>query len=520
MTRGPVVLDFAPMVTEARPLRTRFLDVSLTHVALAYDGNPVLRDVRWRVRPGERWVLAGGNGAGKTQLLKVLAGDVWPTPTGRERLRYVWRGQSHAQPEAVKEQIAYLGPERQDRYERYDWNFTATAIIGTGIHRSDIPLDPLTPANHRRIASLLARLKITHLARRRFLTLSYGERRLVLLARALAWKPALLLLDEVANGLDVGHRERLMRFLTSTARSQLPWVLTTHHAADVPASATHLAVLRDGRIERAGRITPAALRAAFGSQVAAKSKPIAPPPRRTRRTRVLFSLEHATVYVDGVRILRDIDLSVREGECWVVHGGNGAGKSTLLKTVYGEHPVAVGGHIRRHGVEPGVPLQDFRAWVGYIAPQLQTDQPQYLNVLDTVGSGLHASIGLNQSLTAAERRKALASLARFGLSQFASRTLRALSYGQLRRVLFARAWVRSPRLLLLDEPYAGIDTPTRAALAGQVDAMIAQGLTVVIATHHREEWPVAATHELELSGGRSMYCGPVRPTAQHRKPPR
>ena len=499
---------------------TRHLEVSLAHVDLTYDGNPVLRDLRWRIRPGERWVLVGGNGAGKTQLLKLVAGDVWPTPTGRERLRYRWRGEVYDQPEGVKEQIAYLGPERQDRYERYDWNFTASAIIGTGIHRTDIPLDPLTPADQQRIDALLARLKITHLARRRFLTLSYGERRLVLLARALAWKPALLLLDEVANGLDAGHRDRLMKFLSSTARSTLPWVMTTHHAADLPASATHLAVLRDGCIVRAGRITPAAVRAAFATQVAATPAPAVSLPRTLRRARECLAMEKATVYVDGVRILRDIDLPVREGECWVVHGGNGAGKSTLLKTLYGTHPVATGGRIRRKGIEPGVPLQDFRAWVGYITPQLQTDQPQYLNVLDTVGSGLHASIGLNQSLTAAERRKALASLARFGLAPFETRNLRALSYGQLRRVLFARAWVRSPRLLLLDEPYAGIDTPTRADLMAQVDAMIAQGLTVVIATHHRAEWPAATTHELELSAGRSVYCGPVRPTAQHRKPSR
>lgn len=505
------------MVTQVATGRSRFLAVALEHVSLGYDGTQVLRDLRWRVRPGERWVLVGGNGAGKTQLLKILAGDVWPTPTGRERVRYHWRGRAYDEPLEVKEQIAYLGPERQDRYERYDWNFTATAIVGTGLHRSDIPLDPLTSANHRRIAALLKRLGIAHLARRRFLTMSYGERRLVLLARAMAWNPGLLLLDEVANGLDAGNRERLMTFLAGTARSNMPWVLTTHHAADVPASATHLAVLREGRIVRSGRISAAALRDAFGSQPVVKSLLPEAAVRKPRRPQELFALERAAVYVDGIRILQGIDLRVQQGECWVVHGGNGAGKSTLIKTVYGEHPVAVGGQIRRRGIESGVPLQAFRGWVGYIAPQLQTDHPQYLSVLDTVGSGLHASIGLNQALSATERRKARASLERFGLSQFETRSLRALSYGQLRRVLFARAWVRSPRLLLLDEPYAGIDTPTRADLIRHVDALIAAGLSVVIATHHRDEWPAGATHELELSGGRSVYCGPLRPVRKHRK---
>jgi molybdate transport system ATP-binding protein len=503
------------MFTEAATPRTRFLDVEVEHVDLSFDGNAVLRDLRWRVRPGERWVLVGGNGAGKTQLLKILAGDVWPTPTGRERVRYRLRGHCYEQPEGVKDTIAYLGPERQDRYERYDWNFSVTAVVGTGIHRSDIPLDPLSAADKRRIEGLLARLRITHLARRRFLTLSYGERRLVLLARALAWRPSLLLLDEVANGLDAAHRERLMQFLAGTGRSALPWVLTTHHAEDLPASATHLAVLRDGRLAYSGPITPAALRKAFpASPPAVSVNSLAPVGRqapRRRAPRELVSMRRASVYVDGIRILQGIGFSVREGECWVVHGGNGAGKSTLLKTLYGDHPVASGGSIQRHGVEPGVPLQDFRAWVGYIAPQLQTDHPQYLQVLDTVGSGLHSSIGLNQSLTASERRRARAALEGFGLTDFETRTLRAISYGQLRRVLFARAWVRDPRLLLLDEPYAGIDTPTRAALIARLDTRIAAGGTVVIATHHRAEWPAATTHELELSGGRVVYCGPIRP---------
>jgi molybdate transport system ATP-binding protein len=226
--------------------------------------------------------------------------------------------------------------------------------------------------------------------------------------------------------------------------------------------------------------------------------------------RALVALHRASVYVDGVRLLSHLDFTVREGECWVVHGANGAGKSTLLRTIYGDHPVAVGGRIERAGIEPGVPLAEFRAWVGYIAPQLQTDHPPYLDALDTVGSGLHASIGLNEPLTDAERRRARAALADFGLKGHARRGLRTLSYGQLRRVLFARAWVARPRLLLLDEPYAGVDTPTRRALIARIDALLRNGLTLIIATHHGAEWPAGATHELELSGGRPVYCGPVR----------
>jgi ABC-type molybdenum transport system ATPase subunit/photorepair protein PhrA len=133
-----------------------------------------------------------------------------------------------------------------------------------------------------------------------------------------------------------------------------------------------------------------------------------------------------------------------------------------------------------------------------------------MTVTEVVQSGRHASIGMNDPPTAADRAAAKRALDFFGIAQFAGRTLVELSYGQMRKVLFARAWVRKPQLLLLDEPFAGVDGPTRQELRGHVEAMLHAGAAVVIATHHRSEWPSSTTHELELAGGNTAYCGPVR----------
>ena len=222
---------------------------------LVLAGKPVLRGIDWRIRPGQRWVLIGPNGAGKTQLLKLLAGDVWPSPARRALRRYHYRGETFADPYGIKQEIAYLGAERQDRYEHYEWNHRVEAIVGTGLHRTDIPLAPLSPRARQRIGRLLRRLRIDALARRRFLTLSYGERRLVLLARTLAWAPKLLLLDEIFNGLDAPNRERVQHCLRSLSRSSLPWVLTSHRPEDIPAQATHLCRLEAGRITLQARLS-------------------------------------------------------------------------------------------------------------------------------------------------------------------------------------------------------------------------------------------------------------------------
>ncbi len=494
----------------------RSIGVELQSIRLNLDHRAVLRGIDWRIRPGERWVLLGPNGAGKTQLLKLLAGDVWPSPARGSARLYRFRGEVLRDPQGIKSEIAYLGPERQDRYEHYEWNHRVAAVVGTGLYRTDIPLDPLTRADRLRIARLLQRLDLAPLARRRFLTLSYGERRLVLLARAIAARPRLLLLDEIFNGLDTDHHARLQRILERLSRRTLPWVLATHRFEDIPASATHLGLLEHGRLTARVALSPrrrqalrTAARADAASAAARPRPPAAPAP-------VLLSLRRASVWREGLLVLRGLNLKIRRGDCWVVHGPNGSGKSSFLQLLYGDLGVARGGELVREGVGPGVPLAGFRRRIGFVAPELQASQPRYLSVEDVVVSGLHASVGLQAAPTRRERLRAARALRSLGAARLAPRLVRTLSYGQLRRVLFARAIAGEPDILLLDEPYAGVDGRTRAVLRERVEASVESGVTVVIATHHAEEWPRGATHELQLAHTRARYCGPLRALQRRR----
>lgn len=486
------------------------LKICLTALDLHRADRQVLHGVSWQLRSGQRWLVTGENGAGKTQLLKIVAGDVWPDSTDRPVRRYDLEGEVHDEPAEVRDVIAWLGPERQDRYERYGWNFSALQVVGTGLHRTDIPMQPLSAAEQARCRSLLRGAGILRLADRGFLTLSYGERRLVLLARAIAWRASLLLLDEVATGLDVRNRRRLFRLLASPELRGVGWVCTAHRHEDVPPAADHLLWLHQGSVRFAGPLRPGALKRVFGDANAGGAR------RKPRRAvapgnaRILVELQRASVWIDAHRVLADVSLTIRRGECWIIHGGNGSGKSTLLRTVYGDLGVAQGGVIRRAGVAPGVPLEDFRARTGLIAPHLQTDYPRHHTVLDTVVSGLHSSIGLNYPATAAELRRARSSLRQFDLLPLADLTLAELSYGQMRRVLFARAAVLRPRLLLLDEPFTGLAPAVRADLLARLEAWIRRGVTVVLATHYHSEWPRQATHEMSLTRGRVRHAGTIR----------
>ena len=500
---------------------SRYVEVCLESVHLERNERRVLDDVTWTLRPGERWVLAGANGAGKTQLLKLIAGSVWPTPTGREVRHYRWKGQLWRTPNGIQDEIGYVGAERQDKYIRYGWNHTVEEVVATGIHRTDIPLHAAGDTDRRRITALLRRLRIESLAGRRFLTLSYGERRLTLLARVLASRPKMLLLDELLNGLDEANHERARRWLEATARSRMPWVLSTHRLEDVPASATHALVLEHGRVVYRGPMRRAPLTRWLARGVKARATGRSRSRAHRASDRALVRLTHARVHLDEHIALNDVSLTVHAGECWVVHGHNGAGKTTFLRTLYGDHGVAIGGRIERAGIEPGVPLQVFKERVGLVAPHLQADHPQDLTASAVVQSGRYASIGLNDTPSAADQGAARRALRAFGLSALAARPLRELSYGQLRRVLFARAWVRDPALLLLDEPFAGIDEPTRRDLSQRIEARVAGGTAVVMTTHRRSEWPRCASHELELARGEVRYAGPIREKSpsRRRKPP-
>ena len=498
----------------------RYLAVELEHVHLVRGARRILRDLSWRIEPGQRWVLLGENGAGKTQLLKLVAGDVWPQPRSDTRRRYRWRGAASDEPYAVRDEIAYLGAERQDRYQHYDWNFRVSTIVGTGLQRSDTPLGPFTAAQRSRIAYWLRRLDIARLGGRCFLDLSQGERRLVLLARALAWRPALLLLDEPLNGLDAAHRARVLAALATLGRSALPWIYATQYAAEAPRDATHWARLQDGKLQllrrRPGQPTREASEPAREAlRVRTRARPMA----TAGKAICEIELRNASVWRDSRAVLRRLSLQIRKGERWLVHGPNGSGKSTFLATLYGVHGVDGRGQIRRRGHAPGAPLADFQRRVGYVGPELQAILPRQATALHCVAAALRGSLELVGPASSRESQAARHALRRVGALSYARRSVGELSYGQARRVLFARAWARHPDILLLDEPYTGLDAGTRARLRALVDAEARRGCTIVIATHERSDCPQPPTHELELQAGVARYCGSLRAAAPGKRGP-
>lgn len=487
--------------------------IVLSHCSVIFDDVPVLDDVSFTLRRGERWALIGRNGSGKTLLLKLLRGDVWPTPTGRERRTYSLSGEPNEEPAGSKELIAYIGPERQDKYVRYGWNLKVEQVVTTGLFDEDIPLTQPTRSQRARIERVLKRFALWGMRNRHMLTLSYGQRRLVLVARAFASEAPVLLLDEVFNGLDERTRTKL-RSALEAPRARHSWVLTTHRPKELPCNVTHVALIEQGRILYAGpkeRAPAHALRTLAARSHTRESTPpkaaVRPLAKRPSGSKVakqgewLIRLQDVTLYRNYRPVIRDLDWTLHIGEHWAILGPNGSGKSTLLSLLYGDLHPALGGTIERAGAPFGTPIEDWKRRVGWVSPELQADHYRARSIEEIVISGRYSSVGLNEAPTARDRAAARRWLDFFELSALRERSPPQVSYGQLRLALFARAMVNEPELLLLDEPCTGLDADVREHVLAILQRLAESGTQIVMAVHDPEDIIPAVRHVLEIKRG-------------------
>lgn len=484
--------------------------IELANCSLIFDAHRALDEVSFTLRKGERWALIGANGSGKTLLLKMLRGEVWPTPTGRQR-----RTSSLA-----KEQIAYVGPERQDKYIRYDWNLTITQVVTTGLFDEDIPLTQPTHAQRERVTRVLKRFGLWGLRQRRILSLSYGQRRLALVARSFAGSATVLLLDEVFNGLDVRAKEKLKKALEQP-RGGHDWVITSHRPKELPKNVTHVARIEQGRIVSAGpvghehgiayskptraatseRARAAQISKAQPKKAATNATAAMAKPRQRGKSAPLFVIRNADIYRDYRPVIRNLNWTLARGENWAILGANGSGKSSLLNMIYGDLHPALGGTIEREGVPRGTHIETWKHRLGWVSPELQADHFLAASIEEIVISGLYSSVGLNDAPTQSDRKAADRWLKFFNIEHLRDRGPRQVSYGQMRLALFARAMMNDPELLLLDEPCTGLDGDVRATVLGFIEQLAEKGTQIVMAVHDPEDIVPAVKHVLRIGRG-------------------
>jgi molybdate transport system ATP-binding protein len=216
-------------------------------------------------------------------------------------------------------------------------------------------------------------------------------------------------------------------------------------------------------------------------------------------------MENVSVSYNGSKVLQQVSWTVREGEQWALLGPNGAGKTTLLSLILADNPQAYVNDItlfgRRRG--SGESIWEIKQYIGWVAPELQLYYPRGATCLDVVCSGFFDSVGLYRQCSTYQRQVAMSWMQRMGLSERADTALEQVSEGEQRLALIARALVKGPALLVLDEPCQGLDASNRDRVLHAIDWVGSRPDTSMIyVTHRADELPHSITHVLRLNEGR------------------
>lgn len=482
-------------MTQTAPL------VSLDGVDVVIDGQTILHRIEFEISTGQHWGIVGANGSGKSTLLALLSGRRWPAP-GRGTRTYDFGSGPERDAITARERVALLSHELQDLYIARRWNFRARDIVHSGLTRTDIPQRRASQASLDEASNLLEQMHLGHLAERRLLELSRGEQRRVLITRSLAFKPALLLLDEPASGLDALSRKELEAMLAVVAeRTQV--VTTSHRFDQLPAIVTDRAMLDAGRLQLQ---VPVAATARTRSAARTDATTGNDRGSRALAAKVMIELKAASAWLGDRQVLKELDWQLKAGENWLITGDNGAGKSTLLRMLHAEIRPARGGRIHWPGLGDPRNVWDLRRKVALVSAEFQARYRYPTRVFDAVASGFQSSIGLVRKLTRAQNDRVVALLADFELQALGDRLLATLSYGQRHRVLIARTLVTDPAILLLDEPWEGLDDETSEIVAEQIGRRIAAGSQVVCVSHVGPRG-LSLNRRLELVDGRIAYAG-------------
>ena len=222
------------------------LILRLRGVEVYQEGRPVLRGIDWEIRAGQHWLLAGPNGAGKSTLAKLLYGRLRVAHGGTiER----FNSPENLSVSEIRRSVALISDDEQ---VRYDWSIPVESVVASGFAHSVGLIEPPSPEQLRAVAQLMFDFGLEHLAGRAFLELSFGERRMVLVARSLVRVPRMLILDEALNGFDREARARIVRRVERLAAEGTSVIVIGHDDADIPEWISNELRLEGGRIVSSG----------------------------------------------------------------------------------------------------------------------------------------------------------------------------------------------------------------------------------------------------------------------------
>lgn len=524
------------MVQSSKPL------VELSDVTLRIRDRVIFRNTSWRIRENEHWAVLGPNGSGKSLFVRAILGE---TPLRAGSIFFGFGGKAiEAHPYLMSDFIGYLSFESHQHLMKRE-GFQEEIRIYAGKKEEMTTAEQVIlerwpqekdgwVQDRQRILQSIDLLGISHLLHRNVLSLSTGEMRKVLIARALVKSPKLLILDEPFDGLDPDSRVRFAEWMNSLIDTTRV-ILVTHRMEEVLPNITHVLLVKNCGVYMQGRkesvLNSRNMSALYDCSVkVAKDhgsySAMYESVRKTKAVRVessscrpsvdmslvpdpLIEMRNVVVRYGDKMVLDGISWTMKRGESWAILGPNGAGKSTLLKLIYGEHLQAYRNDIFLFGKKrgSGESIWEIRKRIGIFSPDLLFRHRKDMKSYDVVASGLYDSIGLYRFPTPEQMHVVSNWFDMLEIGDLRDLNFHNLSHGQKRLVLLARAMVKLPVLMILDEPCDGLDMPSRRKAQNLIEIIGNTQTHLLYVTHRPEQIPRSITHVLRLEQGKIISQG-------------
>jgi molybdate transport system ATP-binding protein len=506
--------------------------LELDGVSLRIENRLIFRNTRWQFARNQNWAMVGSNGSGKTLLARAIAGEL---PVARGEIQFGFPIPTNRIPEDFVVLISFeqqkaLAGDAPPAVRWFSTEQEEAPLVRQFLSQDSVEeINPFEvkirpPESAVRFARLnrqiVSLLDIKPLLKRSLPSLSNGEMRKILLARALLKRPRLLILDDVFTGLDTGYREHLKEILDRLmSHGSARILLIGPRPNELPKGITHILLVQNCRIAAYGHrrimMQDPRIRELFGnakSPGVQRTQSIFPKHRGDQKPQDLIQMKNVSVRYGKCKILSDINWTVRRGESWALVGPNGSGKSTLLSLISGDNPQAYANEICLFGHRrgSGESVSNLKKRIGLISSELHLHFPESQTCLETVISGFHDSMGFPASPSSHQRKTARRVIAYLGISKFGRDAFGALSTGIQRMTLLARALVKAPDLLLLDEPCQGLDPIHRGMLLEILESVLRHSETTIIyVTHVADEIPKGIRKVLQLQNGRIIRSGTI-----------